>query len=81
MKSHNARSGDSKDAVLISEVTSFAQNSRDEVRQIGGNIAGALSGQPGMKQQTYIAIPEVCGTLSDGAHMGGGLTAKTTTPD
>ncbi len=26
-------------------------------------------------------IPEVCGALSDGAHMGGGLTGRTPTPD
>ena len=32
----------------------FAQNTRDEVRELGGNIAGALSAQPGMKQQTYL---------------------------
>lgn len=36
----------------------FAQNSRDEIREIGGNIAGALSAQPGMKQQTYLAFKE-----------------------
>jgi DNA (cytosine-5)-methyltransferase 1 len=34
----------------------FAQNSRDEVREIGGNIAGALAAEPGMKQQTYICF-------------------------
>ena len=34
----------------------FAQNTRDEVREIGGNIAGALPAQPGMKQQTYVAF-------------------------
>jgi len=36
----------------------FAQNTRDEVRQINsdGQIAGALPAQPGMKQQTYIAF-------------------------
>jgi DNA (cytosine-5)-methyltransferase 1 len=34
----------------------FAQNSRDEVREIGGNIAGALAAEPGMKQQTYVAF-------------------------
>lgn len=33
----------------------FAQNERDEVRAIGGNIARALPAQPGMKQQTYLA--------------------------
>jgi DNA (cytosine-5)-methyltransferase 1 len=36
----------------------FAQNTRDEVRQINGDgaIAGALGSEPGMKQQTYVAI-------------------------
>lgn len=35
---------------------SMAQNTRDEVRIIGGDgqIAGALPAEPGMKQQTYI---------------------------
>lgn len=34
----------------------FAQNTRDEVRVQGdGTISGALSAQPGMKQQTYVA--------------------------
>ena len=32
----------------------FAQNTRDEVRLLGDNIAGALSAQPGMKQQSYL---------------------------
>ena len=34
----------------------FAQNTRDEVRMIGGDgsVAGALSAEPGMKQQTYL---------------------------
>lgn len=35
-------------------VIAFAQNERDEVRDLNG-IAGALAGQPGMKQQTFIA--------------------------
>lgn len=34
----------------------FAQNTRDEVRELGGNIAGALANQPGMKQQTYAKL-------------------------
>lgn len=35
----------------------FAQNTRDEVRLIGGDgqITGALAAQPGMKQTTYVA--------------------------
>ncbi len=41
----------------------FAQNTRDEVRIQGdGTISGALSAQPGMKQQTYLAE---CLTLWD----------------
>ena len=37
-------------------VVSMAQNTRDEVRIIGGDgqIAGALPAEPGMKQQTYV---------------------------
>ena len=34
----------------------FAQNQRDEVRDLH-DVAGALAAQPGMKQQTYIASP------------------------
>lgn len=38
-------------------VQAFAQNTRDEVRLVGGDgeNAGALAAQPGMKQTTYIA--------------------------
>ncbi len=36
----------------------FAQNQRDEVRDLY-DVAGALAAQPGMKQQTYIAAPSV----------------------
>ena len=39
---------------LDMELTAFAQNQRDEVRDLH-NVAGALASQPGMKQQTYIA--------------------------
>jgi DNA (cytosine-5)-methyltransferase 1 len=34
----------------------FAQNTRDEVRELGNNVAGELAGQPGMKQQTYLRL-------------------------
>ncbi|MCL2697525.1 MAG: DNA cytosine methyltransferase [Oscillospiraceae bacterium] len=34
----------------------FAANQRDEVRDLN-NIAGALQAQPGIKQQTFVAIP------------------------
>ena len=39
-------------------VVSMAQNTRDEVRIVGGDgqITGALPAEPGMKQQTYVAI-------------------------
>jgi len=39
------------------QAVAFAQNSRDEVRLQGGDgeIAGALSAEPGMKQTTYVA--------------------------
>jgi len=32
----------------------FAQNQRDELRDLG-DVAGSLSAEPGMKQQTYVA--------------------------
>lgn len=50
---------DYKDATDL--VVAFAQNSRDEVRlQNGdGRICGALAAEPGMKQQTYVAIADV----------------------
>jgi DNA (cytosine-5)-methyltransferase 1 len=36
----------------------FTQNSRDEVRQLGGDgqIAGALAAEPGMKQTNYVCF-------------------------
>ena len=40
--------------VPFDEPVAFAQNQRDEVRDLH-NIAGALGAQPGMKQQTFIA--------------------------
>ena len=41
-------------------VVAFAQNSRDEVRQVNGDgqISGALAAEPGMKQTTYVAFKE-----------------------
>jgi DNA (cytosine-5)-methyltransferase 1 len=36
-----------------SVAVAFAQNQRDEVRLM--NVAGALAGEPGMKQQTYVS--------------------------
>lgn len=53
--SADADKGD-QDAIIAHPVA-FAQNSRDEVRHVGGDgsITGALSAEPGMKQQTYVA--------------------------
>lgn len=40
------------------DVTAFAQNQRDEVRDLNG-LAGALAAEPGMKQTTYVSISSV----------------------
>lgn len=37
----------------VPNIVAFAQNQRDEVRDLHG-VAGALAAEPGMKQQTYI---------------------------
>lgn len=47
------RAGNGNEAGGVPFVTAFAQNQRDEVRTM--EVAGALAGEPGMKQQTYIA--------------------------
>lgn len=44
-------------AHIVSQPLAFAQNQRDEVRMV--DVPGALSAQPGMKQQTYVANPRV----------------------
>jgi DNA (cytosine-5)-methyltransferase 1 len=49
-------------------IVAFAQNQRDEVRDLNG-IAGALASEPGMKQQTYIA--QTAATLNSGGNNGG----------
>lgn len=44
----------------------FVQNSRDEVRLMGGDgqIVGALAAEAGMKQQCYVACREVAQTIT-----------------
>jgi hypothetical protein len=42
------------------QVMAFAQNQRDEIRDLEGQ-AGALAGQPGMKQQTFLAFVKSAG--------------------
>jgi DNA (cytosine-5)-methyltransferase 1 len=41
------------------QAVAFTQNTRDEVRKIGGDgdICGALAAEAGMKQQNYVAVP------------------------
>ena len=39
--------------------TAFAANQRDEVRDLR-DVAAALGAQPGMKQQTFVALPDNC---------------------
>jgi len=65
--------GGGRDGMGVGAVA-FAQNTRDEVRLVGGDgqTVGALVAQPGMKQTTYLAT-EVTGTLSSRATAGGGL--------
>lgn len=49
------------------DVIAFAQNQRDEVRDLDDR-AGSLAAQPGMKQQTYVAFTnrgEVSGEVSE----------------
>lgn len=46
--SANSGGGQNRDAILA-----FTQNQRNEVRDLG-DAAGALSAEPGMKQQTYV---------------------------
>ena len=40
--------------IAVVQPIAFAQNQRDEVRDLGGQ-SGALAASPGMKQQTYVA--------------------------
>jgi len=69
------------------QAVAFAQNTRDEVRLYGGDgkTVGALSAQPGAKQQSYIAFsakdygadvsdiaPTLRGMGHDGSHPNGG---------
>ena len=54
----------------------------------GRGVAGTLDSnyhkgcgeRAGVEREVVIDAPPVCGTLSDGAHMGGGLTGRTHTP-
>ena len=51
---------------MVMEPIAFAQNQRDEVRDLGDK-AGALQAEPGMKQQTFVAIPNpICMATQQG---------------
>lgn len=49
---------DDRDMQLIRDGSpiAFAQNQRNEVRAVAVAVAGALAAEPGMKQQTYVAV-------------------------
>ena len=52
---HGQRSGDTRDELIVPGLTptvAFAQNTRDEVREM--EVVGALAARPGMKQTSYI---------------------------
>jgi DNA (cytosine-5)-methyltransferase 1 len=70
--------GDRVDALMTgtdpnSHVVAFAQNTRDEVRIFGedGSTVGALSAEPGMKQQCYVAQAFDLRGRDGGAHFEG----------
>jgi DNA (cytosine-5)-methyltransferase 1 len=69
----------------------FAQNSRDEVRIIGGDgaVVGALAAEPGAKQQSYVAFAQnqlgevrtsdLIGTLNTNSNASGRATPMVAT--
>ena len=67
-------------------VVAFTQNQRNEVRNLG-EVAGALAAEPGMKQQTYVAIHQNASggntvpTIYDARGNGNGVTVPTLTGD
>ncbi len=46
-----------------SVAVAFTQNQRDEVREVG--VVGALAAEPGMKQQTYLAVAPTLTAAND----------------
>ena len=59
-------------AVVYPTCVAFAQNTRDEVRIFGGDgeSVGAICAEPGAKQQCYVAVTDVVGTLCARDHKG-----------
>ena len=62
--------GNQKPVALIA----FAQNQRDEVRNLH-DLAGALAAEPGAKQQTYVAAVD-CRNGTENAEVNGTLQAQ-----
>lgn len=54
-------------------VVAFAQNQRDEVRELA--VAGALPAQPGAKQQTYVCRTDMTSNAAEGIDMAPTLMA------
>lgn len=59
-------SGPAGDEVANLIPVGFAQNQRDEVREV--SVAGALSAEPGMKKQTYLAMAVRTANTSANGH-------------
>ena len=57
--------------MAVVEPVAFAQNQRDEVRELGGQ-SGTISASPGIHQQTFVAKP----ILASGKPQVGTLTAR-----
>ena len=53
-------------------VVAFAQNQRDEVRDLGAK-AGCLAAEPGMKQQTYVLQGSMIGRKEENGPLGSGV--------
>lgn len=53
-------------------VVAFAQNQRDEVRDLGEK-SGCLAAEPGMKQQTYVLQGSMIGRKDENGPMGSGV--------
>ena len=59
-------------AVVEKQPVAFTQNQRNEIRDLG-NQAGALSAQPGMKQQTYVLQGSMIGRSDKNGPQGDGI--------
>ena len=53
-------------------VVAFAQNQRDEVRDLGTKV-GCISAEPGMKQQTYVMQGNMIGRKDENGSQGSGV--------